>query len=201
MVGDVWFVSDTHYNHANICRGTSTWSGLSGTRDFQTLEEMNQTIIDGINKNVKKGDTLYHLGDWSFKGRQSIEDFRLSILCDNIHLTYGNHDHLIIKDRKYRQMFASTTFLNTIIINGQEITLCHFKMHVWDHIGKGAWHLYGHSHGTFQDEGTHGKCMDVGIDPTYKRIGEYRPIHFDEIKQVMDQRQIILVDHHDKHSN
>lgn len=200
-MGNVWFASDFHYNHANICRGISRWPDLNSTRDFKSLHQMNQAIIDGINTNVKEGDTLYCLGDWSFGGRQAIEDFRISIICNDVHLTYGNHDHNIMKDRTYRSMFSSTTFMNTVIINGQEITLNHFKMHVWDHIGKGAWHLYGHSHGTFQNEGSHGKCMDVGIDATYKRIGEYRPLHFDEVKKIMDKREIILVDHHNKHSN
>jgi len=34
---------DTHYDHANICRGTSKWPPEE-TRDFDTLEQMNDTL-------------------------------------------------------------------------------------------------------------------------------------------------------------
>ena len=40
---DLWFTSDTHYSHKNICRGVSNWD--SGYRDFDSLDEMNDAII------------------------------------------------------------------------------------------------------------------------------------------------------------
>ena len=48
--GDVWIFSDPHYNHKNICRGTTNWQMPDGsvpieqTRDFQSLEKMNAAI-------------------------------------------------------------------------------------------------------------------------------------------------------------
>jgi calcineurin-like phosphoesterase family protein len=64
----LFFTSDTHYNHTNICRGISNWDGRRGTRDFNSLDEMNASIIDGINSTVGEDDVLVHLGDWSFGG-------------------------------------------------------------------------------------------------------------------------------------
>jgi len=69
---NIWICSDPHYNHKNICRGTTNWRTLDGevpveqTRDFDTLERMNQSILDGINFNVGQDDVLICLGDWSF---------------------------------------------------------------------------------------------------------------------------------------
>lgn len=120
----IWFTSDTHYNHKNICRGTSTWD-LSEeihqkTRDFDTIEEMNDYIVKGINDNVKENDILYHLGDWSFGGIDSIWEFRRRIKCKNIHLVLGNHDHHIENNRMiyiplpdlsiYKELVSDLTF-------------------------------------------------------------------------------------------
>jgi calcineurin-like phosphoesterase family protein len=100
-MSNIYFTSDTHYHHKNICRGTSQWdrfgegSSHQSTRDFATLEEMNQAIVDGINNKVGADDILYHLGDWSFGGLEQIWNFRKQINCKNIHLIFGNHDHHI----------------------------------------------------------------------------------------------------------
>lgn len=89
---NIWFTSDLHYNHRNIVKGISEWTDKSGCRNFQTLEEMNQTLVDNINDNVKENDILYCLGDWSFRGKNSIYEFRKQLNVKTIHLILGNHD-------------------------------------------------------------------------------------------------------------
>ena len=43
----------THYNHKNICKGTTEWGDAElSCRDFQTIEEMNDAIVNSINKYV-----------------------------------------------------------------------------------------------------------------------------------------------------
>ena len=100
----VWFTSDTHYGHKNICRGVSEWDlndhgGHLSVRDFDTVDQMNDAIVNGINKYVNSEDYLIHLGDWSFGGIENIWNFRKRINCKNIILILGNHDHHIDKDR------------------------------------------------------------------------------------------------------
>jgi len=100
----IFVTSDTHYNHANICRGTSNWTADNSknpneTRDFNTIEEMNDAIVNAINSRVGEDDILYHLGDWSFGGWQNIWEFRKRINCKTIHLILGNHDDHIRKDK------------------------------------------------------------------------------------------------------
>jgi calcineurin-like phosphoesterase family protein len=104
----IWFVSDLHYNHANICRGVTKWGktingifypDVINTRDYASLDEMNKAIVDSINKYVKKDDELYFLGDWSFRGIESIYLFWKQLNCKyNIHFVPGNHDHKFKKD-------------------------------------------------------------------------------------------------------
>ena len=89
------FTSDTHYNHTNICKSSTKWDTDRGgkTRDFPSLCEMNDTLVNNINEVVGEDDILIHLGDWSFGGFDSIAEFRDRIICKNIHLVFGNHDH------------------------------------------------------------------------------------------------------------
>lgn len=54
--GRVWFTSDTHFYHTNIidfCR-----------RPFESIEEMNETLIANWNKVVGTNDIVFHLGDF-----------------------------------------------------------------------------------------------------------------------------------------
>jgi calcineurin-like phosphoesterase family protein len=75
---NIWFTSDTHYNHTNICRGVTNWRTPNGdipekqTRPFETIDRMNDTIVNNINSVVGQDDILIHLGDWSFGGFDKI---------------------------------------------------------------------------------------------------------------------------------
>jgi len=102
---DVWIFSDPHYNHKNICRGTTNWRlpdgtiPISQTRDFSDLNKMNSAIVNNINNIVMQDDTLICLGDWSFGGFESIKEFWDRIVCKNIYLILGNHDQHIERNR------------------------------------------------------------------------------------------------------
>ena len=43
----LFFTSDTHYGHTNICRATTRWTDADNvTRDFKSLDHMNDTIVN-----------------------------------------------------------------------------------------------------------------------------------------------------------
>ena len=81
----IWFTSDTHFGHEVVLRSCERpWAGVG---------EMNGALVDAINEYVEPGDTLYHLGDYSFK--MTLEDaanLRKRISCNDVHLVPGNHD-------------------------------------------------------------------------------------------------------------
>ncbi len=55
----LFFKSDTHYHHKNICRGVTSWTGgLDATRPFDTLEQMDNLIVNNINEVVGQDDIL-----------------------------------------------------------------------------------------------------------------------------------------------
>ena len=200
---DVWVTSDTHYNHANICRGTTSWRKPDGsipikeTRDFKNLDLMNDTIVNNINSIVKEDDILIHLGDWSFGGFESIQKFRDRVICKNIHLIFGNHDHHIENNRdEVQELFTSVSHYNTLKIGKIEIQLMHYTIDSWNNLRKGAMHLHGHCHLPNDKRLGKGKRIDAGIDGHL----EFRPYHLmRELVPLLNKQPIhseIEKDHH-----
>lgn len=216
---DIWVTSDTHYGHSNICRGVSKWDlrgSHQSTRDFHTLEGMNNAIVDGINYNVKEDDILIHLGDWSFGGINNILTFRERIKCKNIYLVYGNHDNHIKRNRTLNKTVkAHSLFLNcdhvldlkANVLDLRENKLIeknffcsHYSHRIWDKRHHGRMHLFGHSHGTL-NEVTNDRSMDVGIDSVFKIKGDYRPLNINEIYAFLGNRENSPIDHHNSNTN
>ena len=216
-MNNIWFVSDTHFMHKNLCLDVSEWDDKEQScRNFQTLEEMNELIVNNINKYVKEDDILYHLGDWSFGGIGNIWEFRKQIKCKNIYLVPGNHDHHIKNDKilpncnlydyfnwlcpEYPLNFSSEdkfvhsqelfTFLpelTKITIDKKEVILCHFPLEEWENMDRGSIHLHGHSHHTKD-------YTDLNMYTKRMDIGmdweEFRPYSWEEIKEIMGDRKI-----------
>lgn len=208
-MNNIYFFSDPHYGHKNICRGTTSWdlaelNGEQRVRDFDTLEEMNDALVNNFNSVVKENDIAYCLGDWSFGGHENIKRFRDRLNCKNIHLIFGNHDqHIVPINSSYRKLFLSCDYYKELSLNVDrrfnqfrkvKIILSHYSHRVWNHSHHGSIHLYGHSHGTLPDAGN--RSMDVGVD-----THNLYPYHLDEILDILLPRQVSFVDHHNQNTN
>lgn len=102
----IYFTSDTHFHHSNICKGTTKWDDSRTYRPYETLSEMDNALVEAINSTVGENDILFHLGDWSFGGIEQIWEFRKQIKCKNIHLITGNHDHHILGNKQLMNLYA-----------------------------------------------------------------------------------------------
>ena len=199
--GKVWITSDTHYAHKNICLGETSWREANGelptksTRPFDTLEQMNTAIVHNINQFVGQDDTLIHLGDVSFGGFDNIGIFLERLVCHNVHLILGNHDHHIKNNRDYVQgRFLSVQQYLEVNISGKDFVLCHYPFQSWNGLSKGVIHLHGHVHLPEHKKFGNGKKMDVGVDGN-----NLKPYLIDDIIKIMDKREIgseMLDDHH-----
>lgn len=203
----IYFISDTHYHHSNICSGTSEWSDKDRCRIFSTLSEHDDWIVNFINKTVGVDDELYHLGDWSFGGEDQIRKFRDRIICQNIHLICGNHDHHISDHPdRYSDIFKSITVhpgIKFITVNKQKIIMSHYAARTWYADNKGSWMLYGHSHGTLTHDGYHEgnrRTIDVGLDNLVKQRINH-PISITELRQHFSKISAIEIDHHNSNTN
>ena len=200
---DVWITSDTHFGHKNICRGVTNWRlpdgsiPISQTRDFSTIERMNQTIVDNINSIVMQDDILIHLGDWSFGGFENIREFWNRLVCKNIHLILGNHDHHVLNNREnIQELFLTVSQYETLVIGKQEFRLMHYPISSWDGLNKGVMHLHGHCHLPTELRFGKGKRVDVGIDghPSFKPYHVLR-----DVVPMLEKRPIMSdmgFDHH-----
>ena len=199
--GVVWITSDTHYSHKNICRGVTNWRTKDGkipiesTRDFNTIEDMNSVIVDNINSKIGPDDTLIHLGDLSFGGFDKIGQFLDRLVCKNIHLVLGNHDHHIKNNREnIHDRFLSVQNYLEVNIGGANFVLSHYPLCSWNQLSKGAIQLHGHVHLPTNKKWGNGKRLDVGVDGN-----NYQPYKLSEIVHMMDRREVrseIVNDHH-----
>lgn len=192
VTGKVWVTSDIHYSHKNICRGVTNWRTQDGqipinsTRNFQTIEEMNDTLVNNINSKVAQDDTLIMLGDIVFGGFENVGKFLDRLVCKNIHLVLGNHDHHIRNNREnIQERFGSVSDYLQVKIYGQNFVMCHYPFSSWNGLNKGVIHLYGHIHSGYKNKFGNGKKMDVGVDGN-----DYYPYSLSEIVHIMDRRSI-----------
>ena len=207
----VWVLSDTHYNHTNICRGITRWGitdeggvfhpNIISTRDFKSLWDMNQTIVNNINSLVGEDDIIIHDGDVAFGGFDSIPEFRNQIICKNIHQVLGNHDHHIKKNKNnVQELFSSVDrelYLTVITEKGKyHFFFNHFPYGTWDNIKDGVIHLHGHLHSPKNKRFRKGKMMDVGIDGN-----DFKPYNILWIIDQMDEREIDCLIYDDYHVN
>jgi calcineurin-like phosphoesterase family protein len=201
----LFFTSDTHYSHSNICSATTNWSVNDGyARKFDSLEDMNQRLVDNM---VGEDDILIHLGDWSFGGFDKIEEFRSQINCKNIHLTFGNHDHHIERNKEgVQRLFSSVQqYLRLEVVrpltksmNEKFTFICmHYPIASWHDMNQGVIHLHGHVHLPEHLRIAEGKAMDVGVDGN-----KLEPLSLNEIVEIMKDRPIkklaLPKDHHEK---
>lgn len=171
-MNNLFFTSDQHFFHRNIIEYSN--------RPFDSVEEMNEILIQNWNAIVGNNDWIYTLGDFSFGTiEQNIEIVKY--LNGNKVFILGNHDKNINKE--FLSYFRKVKRIHEITNVKPNIVLSHYAMRVWNKQHYGTWQLYGHSHGTLP-ESEYMKAMDVGVDchPNYS------PFHYDEIREILDNR-------------
>ena len=79
----IFVIGDTHFGHTKILDFEKE------ARPFNSIEEMNETLVENWNKVVKPKDTVWHLGDVLFGD----DNFKyVARLNGYKHLVMGNHD-------------------------------------------------------------------------------------------------------------
>lgn len=184
----IYFTSDTHFGHRNIIDYCD--------RPWTNVHDMNEGLIARWNKIVNDEDTVYHLGDFAM----TIKDEEIKNIVRRLKgtkiLILGNHDERTIA-RHSSQFIADDLFydihpgVKEIKVGKKRIVLCHYSMEVWNGSHHGAYHLYGHSHGTLPESESK-RSFDVGVDPN-----GYFPVSFEEVAERMSAKKWKPVDHHD----
>jgi len=176
-----FFSSDLHFSHFNIIKYDN--------RPFNSVEEMNNAIIENHNSVISDDDDWYFLGDFSFDGKRTEE--WLQRLNGNKFFIDGNHDseQTIRSFKKYGTYLGN---LAEIVVEKQNIVLCHYAMRTWRKSHKSTWHLYGHSHHSLPDD-PNSLSFDVGING---KDYNYTPLSFEQVKKIMEKKTPKIIDKH-----
>lgn len=143
-----YYIADLHLFHSNVLK-----NGKFHEREFETLDEMHNTIIHNWNKVVKPDDTVYIVGDISLKKDTSKAIEIISKLNGHKILIKGNHDNT--KNQNIKKLLDGIyDYLEiTDEVKGKPITvvMCHYPLFSWKNQFRGAVHLYGHVHDNEDD--------------------------------------------------
>lgn len=167
-----YYTADLHLGHKNIITLCD--------RLFNSVEEMDQTIIDNINNTVSAKDDLYILGDFSYKSGKSPIEYLKQINCKK-HLIIGNHDSFMLTLPNIHRYFDSIDFYRILNDSGHEVVMFHYPLAEWAGFFRGSYHLYGHVHNNFTNP-WHGYMptldhrFNVGVDVT-----DFKPVTLDQL--------------------
>lgn len=185
---NVWFTADTHFNHRAMIE--NQWRP-----QYDTVQEMNDDLIERWNSVVRTGDTVWHLGDFAM-GPMSQALETVPFLNGTKHLITGNHDRVWPGNRdshKHQKVwidagFASVQAFARRRLDGRQVMLSHFP-YQGDHVSEdrfdeyrlrdnGLWLLHGHVHAEWR---IRDRVLNVGVD-----VQDFTPI---SIEEVADQIQ------------
>lgn len=181
-----FYTADHHFGHANILKFQKN------RRDtFGDIEEHDEGLIKRWNEVVSPSDTVYHIGDISFRMEEDRLLEILKRLNGEISLILGNHDQVASKG-KCRNRFRFVDKYMTVHDKDidRKIFLCHYSMNVWNASHHGVWHLYGHSHGSLPDN-PNSMSFDVGVD-----CHDFYPIDSLRVAELMSLKNYAPIDHH-----
>ncbi len=173
----LFFTSDHHFGHKNIIRFSE--------RPFESLEEMNETLIQRWNEKVGPKDDVFHLGDVGLCSPAELKPI-LDRLNGNIFLVKGNHEKSAVacKDR-----FTWVKDYYELKVDDPEakggrrlLILFHYAMRTWRSSHHGSFQLYGHSHGNLPDD-PEARAIDVGVD-----CHDFYPISYEEVREIILQK-------------
>ena len=180
---NVFFTSDSHFQHKNIIKYCS--------RPFKTVRDMNSTLVKNWNSVVGKDDLVFHAGDFCF-GSKSSWSYLLDALNGKKYLSAGNHDKNITPDKfiDVQHRFNLRIKGDDEIKDGQRITIDHYPMLSWYQSHRGAWQLFGHVHGGLSNKDLDNtkltpNQMDVGVDTHI-----FTPISYEEVKTIITKQNL-----------
>ncbi|MEM0984235.1 MAG: hypothetical protein AAGI17_09830 [Planctomycetota bacterium] len=192
---------------------------------LDSVHAMDEALLANLNEVVPVDATLWILGDFAMTGSKVMaKKYRDAIRCRDVRMIWGNNDrrHRMkpLFDHCYDAIMIHVAPLRTYtedeIHFDKELRhaaktdewkasvprayLSHYAHCVWHRSSKGAYHLYGHSHGNFdswRDQHMPNALMlDVGVD-----ANDYAPLPWPAIHNRLYEKFVThpahVVDHHD----
>ena len=184
-MAQIWFSADLHFNHNR--------EFVYKLRGFDSVEEMNEAIVERFNKTISSDDTLYILGDLCLGGgsEEMLEENKrlISSLNGHLKIVLGNHDtNNRIKMYSEGKNVEVIGYADLIKYNGYHFYLSHYPTITTNlddskSLKQRVLNLYGH---------THQKASFYNDNPTMYHVGvdshNCYPILFDSIIERMKEK-------------
>jgi calcineurin-like phosphoesterase family protein len=174
MARDIWVISDTHFNHANILNFKDSVG--KPVRSFDNVQEMNEIMIQNWNSVVRPGDKVYHLGDVLFgTNKREWMAKHFPRLMGSKRLIVGNHDN--VKELTLSGHFQKVMMWRQFKDLG--LLLTHVPVHP-STLKEGRFgdltpiNVHGHIHQNQSPDGPY-KC--VCVEHT-----NYTPVHIEDLR-------------------
>jgi calcineurin-like phosphoesterase family protein len=167
----VFFTADHHFGHSGILDPSKH---CNRGDHFSSIEEHDRVLAEMWNAVVSPRDTVWHVGDFSYKASFEHAERIFKKLNGTKHLILGNHDKV-----SSRLPWASQQLMAQISVpvaghpKNKHVILCHYAMRTWPRRHGGSLMLFGHSHGAMAGCS---QSMDVGVD-----VWGFRPVTLEEI--------------------
>ena len=183
-----FYTADTHFGHRMLVE--------TGKRPWQTVDEMDEALINDWNATVNPKDRVFVIGDFSFYGRDKTPAI-LRRLRGQKFLVRGNHDSSkTVKSCAGHWGWVRHHHVNRV--DGESIVLSHCPYLSWPGMHHGHYHLHGHCHGHLRlpDTLQNARILDVGVDATVAWTGSYRPVAWEEVRERLKDCTASSVDGH-----
>ena len=177
----IFVTSDLHFCHDR--------EFIYKPRGFETVDEMNITILQNWNEYVRPKDTVYVLGDLMLGGPKSTEGLDyISQLNGNLHLVLGNHD----TDRR-KQLYSelknviSIDYATMLHYKGYHFYMSHYPTLTAnlekESLKQCTINLFGHTHQTTKFFNDMPFMYHVGVD-----AHNCTPVEIDDIIKDMKEK-------------
>jgi calcineurin-like phosphoesterase family protein len=167
-MSNMYVIADTHFSHARIIK-------IAG-RPFHSVQEMDNTILENINRVVERNDTLIHLGDVGLCPKDKMQWCLAQIRCRNKILIMGNHDRAR-SPQAWRELGFKEVSLWPIIYDEWYI-MCHEPLYL--EVNSPFAVIHGHTHQNSYTDPEKAHYFNASVE----RIG-YEPVLLDEIKEML----------------
>lgn len=188
-MANIWFTSDNHFGHGNILKF------CPNTRKCSSIEEHDRMQVEKLQALVKPEDDLFFLGDVFFSSLPRAMDI-MDKIPGHKHLIYGNHDQLIARNKQLANKFENIYDYKELNLHGTKVVLFHFPMIEWNKMHHGSYALFGHVHGSLDNDPMvlNGRTMDVGVDSRPNGVapehGMLSPWNWTQVNSILSARNV-----------
>lgn len=170
-MADIWLISDTHFNHANILGFTDKNGRRFRGALFEDVHHMNETMVERWNARIKPQDKVYHLGDVFF-GPRPEADRLLARLNGKKRLILGNHDVVYGTKGNPLQHHFQKIYLWRVF-REFNMVLTHIPIMRENFRSNVEYNVHGHIHQNAPVDTVH---INVCVEQT-----DYAPVHIEDV--------------------